>query len=50
MAKTMSAVLEQIGKINIREFSIPAVGSDEGLLRIERAGVCGTDPKILTAR
>ncbi len=46
MTKTTSAVLEQVGKINIKEFPIPAVGPDEGLLKIERAGVCGTDPKI----
>jgi len=50
MAKTTSAVLEQVGKINIREFPVPAVGSDEGLLRIERAGVCGTDPKIFKGK
>jgi alcohol dehydrogenase len=46
MTKTTSAVLEQVGKINIKEFPIPTIGPNEGLLKIERAGVCGTDPKI----
>ncbi len=46
MKKTRSVVLEQVGKISIREFPIPSIGEDEGLLRIERVGVCGSDPKI----
>lgn len=46
MRKTLSAVLEEPRKIKIREFPIPSVGPDEGLMKIERAGVCGTDPKI----
>jgi alcohol dehydrogenase len=46
MKKTISVVLEQVGQIRIREFPVPSVGPTEGLLRIERAGVCGSDPKI----
>lgn len=46
MAQTLSAVLEQAGKIKIKAFPIPSIGPDEGVLQIERAGVCGTDPKI----
>ena len=27
----------------IREFSVPAIAMDSGLLRVEAAGVCGSD-------
>lgn len=46
MKKVKSAVLVKVGKIEIRKFPVPSIGPDEGLLRIERVGVCGTDPKI----
>jgi alcohol dehydrogenase len=46
MSKTVSAVLEAPRQIKIKEFPIPSIGPDEGLMKIERAGVCGTDPKI----
>ena len=46
MTSSISAVLEQIGKIKIKAFPKPSIGPEEGLLKIERAGVCGTDPKI----
>ena len=41
---TRSMVVEKPGQIVMREFPIPAIGSEEGLLRIEMAGVCGSDP------
>lgn len=46
MGKVKCAVLEQVGKMSIREFPVPSINEQEGLLRIERAGVCGSDPKI----
>jgi alcohol dehydrogenase len=46
MRKTIAAVLEQAGKITIKEFPLPSIGPEDGLLKVERAGVCGTDPKI----
>jgi alcohol dehydrogenase len=47
MAKSAkAAVLVEPKRIEIQEFPLPQVGPDEGLIRIERAGVCGTDPKI----
>jgi threonine dehydrogenase-like Zn-dependent dehydrogenase len=31
------------GKLELQELPIPAIGPDEGLLRVERAGICGSD-------
>jgi len=35
----------QVGprQIEVREFDRPATGPDDGLLRIERCGICGSD-------
>jgi threonine dehydrogenase-like Zn-dependent dehydrogenase len=38
-----AAVLSGTGSLEIREFGLPAVGADDGLLRIEATGVCGSD-------
>ena len=37
--------LVQVGpnKLEPREFPLPAIGDDDGLLRVERCGLCGTD-------
>ncbi|MDP2728669.1 MAG: alcohol dehydrogenase catalytic domain-containing protein [Dehalococcoidia bacterium] len=43
--KALSAVLEKPGSIVVREFDVPEVGPEEGLLKVEMVGVCGTDPK-----
>ncbi|MFC1907439.1 zinc-binding dehydrogenase [Chloroflexota bacterium] len=43
--KEWSAVLEEPSKIVLKEFDIPEIGPEEGLLKVEMAGVCGTDPK-----
>ena len=39
-------VVEAPGKMSLWEFDIPGIGSGDGLLRVEMAGVCGTDPGI----
>lgn len=44
--KARAAVLENPGKVCIREFPFPRIGPEEGLLRVEMAGVCGSDPKF----
>ncbi len=44
--KATAAVLEAPGKVAIRQFPLPAIGPEEGLLRVEMAGVCGSDPKF----
>jgi alcohol dehydrogenase len=41
--KQTSMVLEEIGKFSARQLDIPAIGSDEALLRVEMTGVCRTD-------
>ena len=40
---TTSAVLVDVERFELREFPIPAIGDDDGLLRLELAGVCGSD-------
>ena len=44
MADMVRAVV-QTGprQIEIREFPRPTIGPDDGLLRIERCGICGSD-------
>lgn len=44
--KETSAVLEAVEKVVIREFNLPSIGPEEALLKVEAAGVCGTDSKI----
>jgi alcohol dehydrogenase len=36
-------VLEGPGRMTLREFSIPEIGPEEGLLKVEMVGVCGSD-------
>jgi len=45
MLTERSAVLEGVRKVAIREFQIPDIGAEEGLLKVEMAGVCGSDVK-----
>lgn len=37
------AVLYGPGDLRIEEFPLPAIGADDGLLRVEATGICGTD-------
>jgi D-arabinose 1-dehydrogenase-like Zn-dependent alcohol dehydrogenase len=43
MAGAHAAVLIGPRKIEIREFALPEIGPDDGLLRVEANGLCGTD-------
>jgi threonine dehydrogenase-like Zn-dependent dehydrogenase len=48
--KTKAALLVAPRKIELREFAIPDIGEDEGLLRVEATGVCGVDWPAYTGR
>ncbi len=41
--KATAAVLEQPRDFQFREFPIPDIGPEEGILRVEACGLCGTD-------
>ncbi len=43
MKTSRAMVLEAPGRMVLREFPLPQIGSEEGLLRVEMAGVCGSD-------
>ena len=43
LAKATVAVAVRPSVMEIREIDIPPIGEDEGLVRIEACGVCGTD-------
>ncbi|MCH7706708.1 MAG: alcohol dehydrogenase, partial [Chloroflexi bacterium] len=41
--KVLASVLIEPRVFELREFDMPDIGPDEGLLRIERCGGCGSD-------
>ena len=43
MASECSAVMEGKGIMELREFPLPEIGDDDGLMRVEMTGVCGSD-------
>lgn len=43
MKTSRAMVLEAPGKMVLREFPIPTIGPEEGLLKVEMVGVCGSD-------
>jgi alcohol dehydrogenase len=49
MTSALAAVLEGPERITLREYPLPGIGPDDGLLRVEMAGICGTDVKYYTA-
>ncbi len=46
MSREISAVLEEPGKLMIKEFEIPEIDADGILIKVEIAGICGTDVKM----
>ena len=42
-----AAVYKGIGQIEIEEVEKPRINSSEALVKIEMAGICGTDVKLL---
>ncbi len=47
MSHVRAMLMREPHKLAMRGFDCPATGADDGLLRVEMAGVCGTDLKIL---
>jgi threonine dehydrogenase-like Zn-dependent dehydrogenase len=43
MARAHAAVLTGPRKIEMHDFTLPEIGPDDGLLRVEANGLCGTD-------
>jgi alcohol dehydrogenase len=41
-----AVVLEEPRRMAVRQLAIPQIGAEEGLLRVEMAGICGTDVKL----
>ncbi len=44
--KTQSAVVTSTEKMEIQTFDLPDIGEEDGLLKVEMCGVCGSDPRI----
>jgi alcohol dehydrogenase len=43
-------VVTEPGKMQLREFPLPMMGDNDGLLKVEMVGVCGTDPSIFKGK
>ena len=50
MTMTEALVLEEPRRLVARELPLPSVGDDDGILRIEACGLCGTDHEQFTGR
>lgn len=48
MATATALVLNRPRELELRDFEIPAIGGDDGVLRIEACGLCGTDHEEYT--
>jgi len=46
MSKVLAAVRTGPSRIEIREFAMPEIAEDAALMRMEVAGICGTDVKL----
>ena len=50
MAKSEAMVVTRPGHMEMQEFDLPETGAEDGLLKVELVGVCGSDPKIFLGK
>jgi alcohol dehydrogenase len=43
-------VVESPGRMVMQEFDLPKIGKEDGLLKVEMAGVCGSDPGMFKGK
>jgi threonine dehydrogenase-like Zn-dependent dehydrogenase len=49
-AKVRAVVAVAPGRLELQEFSRPRIGPDEGILRVEACGICGTDTELYSGK
>jgi alcohol dehydrogenase len=50
MKKTRALVLKGPRQLEMQEFPLPEVGEEDGILKLELIGVCGSDPGIYSGK
>lgn len=48
--KTRSLVLEDVRRLSFREFDVPEIWEEDGLLKVEMCGVCRHEVGIYTGK
>ncbi|MFH2126426.1 MAG: hypothetical protein ABIK12_07900, partial [Pseudomonadota bacterium] len=48
--KTRAVVAVEAGKLEMREYPLPEIGEEDGILKLEMVGVCGSDPGIFKGK
>lgn len=48
--KSRAVVVTEPGRLEIREYPLPQIGPQDGILKVELAGVCGSDPGIFKGK
>ncbi len=48
--KTRAVVVTGPGELEMREFPLPEIGDDDGILKLDLVGVCGSDPGIFKGK
>ena len=50
LSRTRAVVAASPGKLEMRTYPLPEIGEEGGILKIELAGVCGSDPGIFKGK
>lgn len=50
METTRAMVTTEPGRMEMREYPLPAIGEEDGILKVELVGVCGSDPGIFKGK